>query len=36
MRWRDVPVGFMDWLLTSGKYKDERVMSVLDRAIKKM
>ena len=36
MKWNKVPMGFFNWLLESGKYKNESIMEKIDRAIRKM
>ena len=36
MKLNKVPMGFFNWLLESGKYKDDSIMEKIDRAIRKM
>ena len=36
MKWNKVPMGFVNWLFESGKYKDDSIMKKIDRAIRKM
>ena len=36
MKRNKVPMGFFNWLLESGKYKNDSIMEKIDRAIRKM
>ena len=36
MKWNKVPMGFINRLFESGKYKDASIMEKIDRVIRKM